>query len=165
MKLHEYMENYRVFEHDRKVGLKNIKTGKEVIPAENSAIHAVCPYYADQILLLKVKRDQKYYLYDTDGTCLTKGMEYIGDYNYGIARFLQGKKWGFFDKDGEIFIPPKYEKAERVEFGKYKVRLDNKWGVVDRTGEIVKPQYEGVYAFTEKIYGKTADKKYIRLLI
>jgi len=138
MKLHEYVQTYQVFEHNKKVGLRNIKTGKEVIPPENKSIHTICPYYADQIVLLKVNNGKKYYLYNTDGLKLTEGMDYIGDYNYGIARFMKGKTWGFFDYEGKIFIPPKYDKAEKIDLGKYKVKLNGKCGVVDETGEIVK---------------------------
>ena len=164
MTLVEYYANFQTFEKNRKVGLRDRKTGREIIPANNTTINTVCPFYADQIALIKVKQGGKYLFYNMYGVKVTDKMDYIGDYNQGIARFSKGGKWGFLNSSGAAFISPKYTCAERITRGKFMVQQNNKWGIVDRTGEVIKPEYDNIIVSSERIYGKKGNEV-IRLLI
>jgi len=157
MTFREYYSEYQTFEKNRKVGLKSRKTGEVVMPPKYSAINVACPYFADQIALLKVKNGEKYFLCNLYGIKVTEEYDYIGDYNMGIARALKDGLWGFLTSTGSMFISPKYEKTERVDYGKYLVRVNGKWGIVDRTGEIVKPEYDNIFISLGRAYGKKGE--------
>jgi len=164
MTLREFYMDYQVFKNGRKVGLKNRKTGFELIPAQFSSIHTACPRYADQIGFFKVKEDEKYFLCNLYGKRITEKMDYIGDYNCGIVNFAQGSRWGFMDDSGSCIITPKYNSTERIDVGKFKVKMNGRWGVVDVRGEVVKPEYENIVVHANRLYG-LKNGELIRLLV
>lgn len=164
MNLWDYYTDYQVIKNGRKVGLKDKKTGYNIIPAQFSAINVACPQYADQVSFIKVKEDNKYFLCDFQGKRITEKFDYIGDYNCGLVDFIQGTKLGFMDENGNKFITPKYTGAEKLDFGKFKVKSRGKWGIVDKRGEIVKPQFDNIVVHDRRTFG-IKNGQMIRLFV
>ena len=62
-----------------------------------------------------------------------------------------GDKWGYSNKDKEIVIEPKYEKADRFYSNKAAIKLNGKFGFIDKEGnEITKIKYDSVGRFEGK---------------
>jgi hypothetical protein len=59
-----------------------------------------------------------------------------------LFAIVQGGKWGYVDRTGQIVIPPRFDLAGRFSEGLAPVKLGQTLGYVDRTGEIVLvPEY------------------------
>lgn len=54
-----------------------------------------------------------------------------------LFRVLQGGRWGYIDRRGNVVIPPRFGRAEPFSEGLAAVELDGKLGYVDRSGALV----------------------------
>ena len=48
------------------------------------------------------------------------GLDFVSDFEYGLARVRKGKLWGLIDKDGNIVLPIEYDEIWKFE-GKHRV--------------------------------------------
>lgn len=71
----------------------------------------------------------------------TKGR---GDFHYGYATFYENKKVGAINRQGQLVVPPIFDRIEPFnEYGLAIVVKDAKYGVIDTTGiYVVFPEYE-----------------------
>ncbi len=60
-------------------------------------------------------------------------------YNKTMTGVEVGKKWGFIDSKGELYIPPVYEAVGNYSNGLVSVRKNGKWGFIDNEGKLVIP--------------------------
>jgi len=78
----------------------------------------------------------------------------------GLFNFEENGKWGYWNWEKRIIIPPTYDRAEGFFEGMAAVMLDGKWGYIDWTGEmVIPPTFEWAMYFSEgmapvKIGGK-----------
>jgi hypothetical protein len=67
--------------------------------------------------------------------------------------WIFGGKWGFFDLNGEIVIPPQYAGIYIDGFsgGLAAVFLDGKWGYIDKSGQmVIAPQFDYATPFSQE---------------
>lgn len=119
-----------------------------------------------KIFLYVAKKNKKYAVLGKKGEILqpfeldsvfnfydTSPKERGDDYSI-LARFLKKGKYGFFDTEGKIVIPPDYDLMGNIFIENLlPVKKDGKWGVIDRNN----------FPFTPFIYDSAAiyDKEYI----
>lgn len=59
------------------------------------------------------------------------------------------RKWGFTDSDGNIVVPPKYDRVTVFRQGMMAVKTDSLWGYINEEGEeVIPPQYQFAGAFS-----------------
>ena len=51
---------------------------------------------------------------------------------------IEGGKWGYVGKRGEVVIDVKFEKAKSYEHGKARVMIDGRWMTIDKKGNTVR---------------------------
>jgi len=154
MKIRIDSEKYKLFEENRLLGLKEIDTDEVIIPASCESIHFVQPYYARDIIYLKVKINKRYSLYDLSGKRISGEFKFLGDYSGGIVPFTNNNGWGFLNSLGKAFIYPAYSRVERLTYGKFKVKLNQKWGIVSEQGIEINPTFEDIINSHGKILGR-----------
>jgi hypothetical protein len=73
------------------------------------------------------------------------------DYNE-IAVVGKGGKFGYIDREGIEFVPPKYDRAMRFYGGLGRIQLNGKWGLVNREGrEITPPIYDEIFGHQDPV--------------
>lgn len=72
-----------------------------------------------------------------DGKRMTSlTFDYIDNFQEGFARVaIDGRGYGFVDKEMSLIIPLKYDEAENFRNGRAKVRLGDRWIFIDKTGQ------------------------------
>ncbi|MBP5515769.1 MAG: TonB family protein [Bacteroidales bacterium] len=108
---------------------------------------------------------EKYFIIDKKGNTLFR----IGD-NWTInrpsegliaVRFNSNGKWGYIDKNGEIAIEQKYDKAWGFSEGLAPVVINNKTGYIDMKGNmVISPIYDYAGFFSEGLAIVEIDNKY-----
>jgi hypothetical protein len=82
--------------------------------------------------------------------------EQVGHFSEGLAKFYDGKKWGYVDEQGKVAIEPQFDDARHFSEGlaavnlgaelevvdepplaALSIRRGGKWGFIDKTGRIV----------------------------
>ena len=158
MTIQEFYKKYNIFDENRLLGLRERDTNKVIIIPTCQMIHPVRPYFDCDKLYLKIKRKGKYSLYNLSGEKISEEYDYLGDYNKGVIPFNQDFVWGILNAEGKVFIEAKFERVERLTFGKFIVRQNNKWGIVSELGMEVPPIYDRIFIGYEKIQGMQKGK-------
>ncbi|MDJ1468254.1 WG repeat-containing protein [Xanthocytophaga flava] len=71
-----------------------------------------------------------------------------------------GDTWGFINGNGQIVIPPIYERVGKFAEGMARVRKNGKWGIINTKGkEIIPPIYELIRDFSEGVTAVIQRKK------
>lgn len=71
-------------------------------------------------------------------------------FSEGLCAFISDHHCGFFDIDGRIVVPPKYDDVREFHDGLAPVLLNGKWGYIDRSGKVAIPlNFDLVYDFHE----------------
>ncbi len=90
---------------------------------------------------------------------LPAGTLQVGRYVEGLARFKALNRigvacWGFFDKAGEIIVPPEYDMVYDFVDGLARVQLDDLYGYIDPRGKvIIEPEFPEASDFSEGLAG------------
>jgi hypothetical protein len=71
-----------------------------------------------------------------------------GDSN-GEVCGIEGGKWGYIDKTGEVVIQPQFDETSRFSEGLAAVAMLDKWGYIDKTGKIVIAPFDRAGTFSE----------------
>ena len=74
--------------------------------------------------------------------------------NYGLRPVKVDGKYGYADKNIQVVIAPKYDRAKPFSYDRAKVFLNGKYGFVDRTGDEV---IQLVYDKANDFYGNTTE--------
>lgn len=83
------------------------------------------------------------------------------DFDQGIARFLQGTKFGLLNDKAEIVIPATYEFISNFMEGKAAVNKMGKFGYINEKGELIIPAtYAYAKSFNEGLAAVEIDGKY-----
>ncbi|MEW8505744.1 MAG: WG repeat-containing protein [Candidatus Thiodiazotropha sp.] len=71
--------------------------------------------------------------------------DYISDYSDGLAIFksIEKKKWGYFDRQGNVAIQEKFDNANSFRDGKAEVRLGDKYCLIDKSGQVINATCRG----------------------
>lgn len=70
-------------------------------------------------------------------------------------------KWGYIDRNGNIIISFKYDKANIFREGKACVKLNSKWGYINEKGENIIPfSYDEAYNFINGVSCVLSNEKY-----
>ena len=107
---------------------------------------------------IKISNQEETKYFDKDGNELTNTQVYPN--NKLFAKESNGK-WGFVDKNGNVVVDYKYDKATELnEYGYAAVKLNDKWGSINEQGnEVQSPIYEfdneAVPSFLGKYYKLT----------
>lgn len=73
------------------------------------------------------------------------------DYNQGIAVGVRDGNWVFWDTQGQLVSPERYDQGVETQHQIARVRQNGKWGWIDQHGnEIVPPQYDDTRTFADK---------------
>lgn len=68
----------------------------------------------------------------------------------GLAAVLVGKKYGFVDKTGKVYISPRFDKVGHFSEGLVTVLVGKNYGFADTNGAVViKPHFESAAEFSE----------------
>ncbi len=79
-----------------------------------------------------------------------KGIESAWPFEGGMARFKQGNKYGFLDKDGNTAIPAKYDRAWSFSENVAPVLANGSWEFVDKSGnEAMAPRFANAHCFSD----------------
>lgn len=147
------------FEAKGKWGYKDAQ-GKVVIPARYAAAQEFLPEGIAAVA------DEKGWAYiDAQGRVLIRPFLFDNGPDYfreGLARFVSGGRFGFFDRHGKVVIPARYAFAlpfseglaavcngcKEVAVGEHKAMRGGQWGYINRQGKLVIPtQYEEAESF------------------
>jgi len=108
----------------------------------------------------KVVKGDMYNYIDISGNLIGTWTEYPDDYN---AVFKNGK-FGFINKNGDLVIDYKYNKAKDFSNGIAKVRIgsrtNGKFGYINRTGEFITKMYDNISDFNQSIAIVKLNDKY-----
>lgn len=90
---------------------------------------------------IKIYNQEEIQYFDRDGNKLSNMQVYP---NNKLFTKENNGKWGFVDKNGNMIVDYRYDKAtEFNEYGYAAVQLNGKWGSIDEQGkEVQKPIYE-----------------------
>lgn len=121
-----------------KAGFININ-GEEVLPIEFDELNIV-----DDDLLI-AEKDNKYFIFDTNGKELFSSSDYTFIGNYSEDSFVVEKEidngvsaMGFIDKNGKEIIEATYEKVFNFNQGKAVVKLyDSNYEIINKRGETI----------------------------
>jgi hypothetical protein len=70
---------------------------------------------------------------------------YVEEFEYGLAKAFDGKKYGYVDRVGNYVIKPQFDEAYPFFEGVAPVKLRDKYGLINRTGQfIVTPQFSDI---------------------
>lgn len=89
---------------------------------------------------------------DKDGNDYIASEDYIihSNFSEGMAVISQGLKYGFIDKNGEMVIRPRFEKAKVFSEGLAAVQLKGKWGYIKKDGSLAIPfEYDFAFNFSD----------------
>jgi hypothetical protein len=108
----------------------------------------------------------KWGLVKEDGSLLTEtSFDSIDDFSDGRAKFKNSSgQYGYFDVQGKIVVPAKFDEAERFHEGLAAVKLNGRWGYINHTGQVIFPFklfYAGPFSNKRAFIstGKTRDGK------
>lgn len=89
--------------------------------------------------IMIASENSKYGIYDADGKKINDFICKDADVYYGgaIAYEDETGKWGFVDKNGNVIIEPKYDKAKSFSNNLAAVKSNGKWGFIDTEGRLV----------------------------
>lgn len=126
-------------------GFINLKN-EPVIPFEFSEV------YERDALTVQMRHKNKFTVYGTDGHKIFSWDSYCGEFCNGVARFFEGfpYKYGYFNLDGKVIVPPVYDDVQNYHTGLAWVRKNGLFGYVDLTGKLVIPMiYSAASEFSE----------------
>ncbi len=147
------------FEAQGKWGYRDAK-GKVVIPARYEAAQ---PFLPEGIAAVADKNGWAYI--DAQGRVVIRPFLFDNGPDYfreGLARFVTGGEFGFFDRRGKVIIPARFSFAlpfseglaavcadcKEVPEGEHKAMRGGKWGYINRQGALVIPaQFEEAGSF------------------
>ena len=68
----------------------------------------------------------------------------------GLFPIVQGGKWGYINRQGQVIINPQFDAAQVFSEGLAAVQSAGKWGYINTAGEfVVNPQFEGAANFCD----------------
>lgn len=71
-------------------------------------------------------------------------------FSEGLARFYRKRKWGFFNKKGEIVVEARFDEVMDFSEGHAAVRTGWPWGFIDSSGNLkIKPRFGWVRSFSQ----------------
>lgn len=142
-----FKEGMARFKKDGKFGFIN-KDFKEVIPPQYDRASDFCEGVARAI------KNKKWIYIDQKGEERETPFTWIGDFSEGMAPVKIKDKFGFIDKNYNIVIEPKFDRAWNFSEGLAAVMISGKWGFIDKKGvEVIKAQFDEVWNFRENIAG------------
>ena len=106
--------------------------------------------------LAAVADDQSWAYIDTKGNIVIRPFVFDNgpdEFSEGLARFIAGSKFGFFNKQGRVVIMPQFDFAARFSqslaavcmgcrqhrMGEHSMTVGGKWGYISNQGHIVIP--------------------------
>lgn len=122
--------------------------------------------FCSQYGVFFAQRDGKYYLYDTQGNCLSDGFEdahlFASDEPAAVKK---NGKWGFVSATGEMVMEPAYDDAKSFSQGYAPFLQNGLWGCIDEKGHVlIEPIFDDFEPFAENGYAivtEEAVKKYV----
>jgi hypothetical protein len=73
----------------------------------------------------------------------------------------QNGKWGFYNANGKLLVPPTFEDAQHTHQGFAAIMQGNKWGFVDSLGKVViTPRYGNVDYFVDGLCAVMVEGKW-----
>ncbi|MCS7076882.1 MAG: WG repeat-containing protein [Bacteroidia bacterium] len=148
-------------------GIRNLYTGKEILPFEyehisewkngvavvkkedkygavNEAGKLIIPLSFESIQMgdsvIWVRSGEKYGIVDFKGKTITPCIFYGPEEpKEGLIRVYKNNKYGYVDMNGKEIIPCQYEEAEHFCNGEALVKSDTLWGIIDKQGKQVVP--------------------------
>ncbi len=79
----------------------------------------------------------------------------------GLFNFEKNGKWGYWNEEKRIIIPPTFERAESFFEGRAAVTVDGKWGFINSSGKLVIPaRYDWAMYFSEGLAPVKVGKKW-----
>lgn len=86
--------------------------------------------------------------------------EQIRPYSDGMSAFMQNKKWGYIDTEGNVVIEPVYDECRDFKNGVTIAKLKGKWGVIDKKGNCSSGFiFDAVNDFSDGLAYASAGKK------
>ena len=77
-----------------------------------------------------------------------------------LYSFVDNKKIGFKNKDGEVIIKPQYDDAHDFSYCLARVCVNGKWGYVNKKGEeVIKAEWNRAFNFNEKGFAEVSNSK------
>lgn len=147
----------------------------------NSTLEYVTDFEFDDVLLDEygfctenglffAKKNNRYFLYNKEGKCLSEGFEdakmFVSDEAAAIK--LNGK-WGYVSADGEITIQPKYDDACSFNVGYAPYKSGSKWGCMNLNGDVlIEPCFDRLDSFAKNGFAyaeQDGEKKFIVVTI
>ena len=138
------------FEKDGKWGYEDVR-GTIVIPPRFAVANPFTPEGIAAVV------DEKGWCYiDTEGKPVIRPFVFDNGPDYfkeNVARFVDGGKFGFFDRCGRVVIPARFDFAapfseglaavcagcKAIPQGEHTVRKGGKWGFIDHSGRLAIP--------------------------
>lgn len=104
------------------------------------------------------------YIIDKNGDIVKKAEHIFGPFSQGLAVVKIDDKFGYMDKEGKLFIEPKYDRAFRFYNGLARVQLKTedgyKWGFIDTKGNvIIEPIYDDAEDFVRDVIRAKINKE------
>jgi len=125
---------------DEKIGYID-QDGKWIIAPEFEAAKEFDPVSG----LARIKKAGKWCYISESGEILNVNAESFGDFSEGLAYGKKGSLVGFFNKQGEWVIEPKFGAVRDFQNGYAAARYNGKWGAIDKTGKwVIEPIYDAV---------------------
>lgn len=108
--------------------------------------------------LMVASSDSQWCYFDRAGKCVidlrAKDLAAAWPFHEGMAKFKQGDKYGFLDREGHVAIPAKHDDAWFFSEGMVAVKLGERWGFLDKTGKEVIPfRYADAEPFFDGLAG------------
>lgn len=81
----------------------------------------------------------EYFGYHYFNGCNNRYIDVNDEQSEKYKRVTENAKWGFFDAEGNVIIPVKYEKVARYSNGLFPVKIYRKWGFVNSKNKTIIP--------------------------
>jgi len=98
-----------------------------------------------------LKRDNLHFLYSPEDQMqndITKGIQYLGEFNENYIPFYKDNEWGFIDDFGEMRVANRYADVGYFSEGYSAVKLIGNWGMIDKNETLViQPEYDSIAPF------------------
>src|SRR5690606_19927497 len=83
-------------------------------------------------------------------------------YAQELAVVLEGKKFGYIDRSGQLVIPAQYDRAQPFSDGLAAVAVGKSWGFIDMSGNmVIEPQFSNAKNFNDGLCLVNKDKAWI----
>lgn len=138
------------------------KHGNFIIKPQHDFIMIGPSYYKG---LITIYLDKETIYYKNGEFILDPKDAPLNDYDDNpLMPIVQGDKYGYRDKNNQIVIEPKFDKAEHFlsrNNGFARVKINNKYGYIDKTGAyVINPEFDELGYFKDELAEAKTGGKY-----